>query len=291
MKEEAEVSRFFASGSQNTLVWPVCYTIGREVNGPLLAEVLDELKIPFIGGSARTLELNSKIQLKERLKGSRFKSPDYKIIDSDNVETVDFPVPYVMKCEYSCDSKGVSIVRDILEARQVFDSLRGRFGQRVFAERWERSHEFTIAYIPSSTKPIVGPIEMVITTDSLIIDAYVKMHNECLRFEVPEQDVRDRLISYVSDFADFLSIDGHFRVDVLLNERNTLYIIDMNMLPYMNNSPKPLSYFPMCFQLNYGLGFQHVICAMLEAARDKSGTMFSSTIGDRIRNVTSRRNG
>jgi D-alanine-D-alanine ligase-like ATP-grasp enzyme len=285
VNEKAEISGFFAGGSQNMLVWPVCYTIGREVDGPLLVEMLDQLRVPFMGASAETLRLNSKIQLKQRLKGSQFQTPDYKIVDSDNVETIDFPLPYIMKYEYSCDSKGVCVVRDVLEGRQVFDSLKGRFGQRVFAERWERKREFTVAYIPNDIKPTIAPLEMIITSHNLIVDSDVKVHNDYLRFEVPGKDLRDRLISYISDFGDLLSVDGYFRVDILLNERNTLHIIDMNLLPYMNASRESLSYFPMCFQLNYGFSFQQAICAMLEAARKKGGSRFASIVEDRMRRI------
>lgn len=283
--EEAEIFDFFASSSDNLLVWPVCYTIGREVDGRLLIDVLHQLKVPFMGASAEALKLSSKIQLKQQLKGSQFQTPDYKIVSSDNVDTIDFPIPYVMKTEYTCDSQGVSVVGDISESRQVFCSLKDRYGQRVFAEKWERKREYTVAYIPHSMKPMVAPLEMIIVSDDLFVNSNVKLHNEYLRFEVPNRNMRSRLTNHISDFADCFSIDGYFRVDVLLNERNILHIIDMNLRPHMNASPESLSYFPMCFQLNYGFSFRQVICALVEAARMKSGSMFALKVEDGMKSI------
>jgi D-alanine-D-alanine ligase-like ATP-grasp enzyme len=176
--EITELLGYFASAKQNILVWPVCYTIGEKVDGPLLVEALHQLSVPFMGASSDSLALNSKIALKKRLEGSGFQSPEYKIINSDGADAVGFPFPYLMKCEYSCDSKGVSIVRNEEEHSNSYNSLTASFDQRVFAERWERNREFTVAYIPNNVRPIIAPLEMIITSGDLFVDSNVKAHNE-----------------------------------------------------------------------------------------------------------------
>ena len=284
VKKQAEIFDFFTNNSKNLLVWPVCYTIGHDVDGCLLTDVLFQLKIPFIGSSANVLELNSKIKLKERLKGSKFHTPDYKIIDSESVDSIDLPIPYLMKTEYTCNSEGVSVVSGILESHKIYDLLIG-YGQRILAEKWERKSEYTVAYIHNKNKPIVAPIGMEIVSGDLYINSDVKLHNNHLQFKLPSEDIRDILINHVSNFADYFSIDGYFRIDILINDRNKLCIIDVNFLPTMNSLPDSFSYFPICFRINYGFSFQQVICAMLKSAQEMRGIVFAQNIQKEMQSI------
>jgi len=278
VKNKKEIFDFFKVRLTNFLVWPVCYTIGGNVNGCLLVDVLDQLKIPFIGPSAEVLKLNSKINLKHRLLNSQFKTPDYKIVTLKNLDRINFPYPYIMKSEYSCDSKGVSIVHANKESRPIYCHLKENFRQRVFAEKWEREQEYTVAFIPNGTNPIIAPIEMIVRNDILFINLNVKHCNDYLRFKLPSNEILLRLKNFVSSFADFISADGYFRVDILLNKQNIFHIIDMNFLPQMNSSSKFYSYFPMCFKLNYGLNFQQVIFILLKTVQKKRNFIFTTKI-------------
>ena len=52
---------------QDILVWPVSYTIGAKVDGPLITAVLEDLGVPFVGPTSANLELSSKLKFKTAL--------------------------------------------------------------------------------------------------------------------------------------------------------------------------------------------------------------------------------
>jgi len=270
----------------NVLVWPVCYTIGAEFNNRLLIDLLHELNIPYISPSVHALKFNSKLMLKQGLSNnSLIKTPCYQVINSQNIDRVEFSTPYLMKCEYSCNSEGVVTVNNQKNAKQVWNQLINQFKQVVFAEEYERVREFTVSYIPGDPEPIIAPIEVTINSDSLIIDSLIKNNNKLLSFSLPDISSRNYLIDYVNKLANHLSIDSHFRVDILKNNDGIYHVIDLNLLPQMHFSDNCVSYFPISLKINFGFNREDILSRILMAVKHKFKLCFTDNIETTINTI------
>jgi D-alanine-D-alanine ligase-like ATP-grasp enzyme len=267
---EAELrSTLLCQSDGDVLVWPVCYTLNGDVEGKLLADMLEELGVAFIGSSARGLATSSKIFLRSTLERRHLPTPRFLTVTSETVDAIPLAVPYVMKCEFSCDSQGVRVVCSAAEARAVWTSLVCRYCQRVIAEEWVREREFTVSYIPHGDEPVFGSLELCVSEDRLIIDEEAKRNNSLVRFSVPEESMGSRLAESARRLAAELCIDGYFRADFLLDSTDTLYVVDVNFLPQMHFSEDSLSYFPMALRETLGMNPEQTVCLLLDAARQK----------------------
>jgi D-alanine-D-alanine ligase-like ATP-grasp enzyme len=263
----------------NVLYWPVCYTIGPDVGGPLLVDLLRELELAYVGASPSSFELNSKILLKERLAQSGISTPRYEILYPGSLGTLLIDFPCVMKTEFSANSAAVEFVSSVAEAEAVFEDFTKRFGQRVFAEAWERHAEYTVAYLPTTTTPLVAPLEMVIRGDKKYIDRVAKADNEYLQFQLPKRQAVERLTKLTHALAEACQIDGHFRVDVLENAEGQLFPIDLNLLPWLSAES---SYFPIALNLRFGLTFPQVVAMILDYTAAQRGIRFSDEVNEAL---------
>jgi len=245
---ECLISRY-----ENPIVWPVCYTIGPEVDGLLLADALDQMGIVYVGAGATSLVLNSKLEFKAAVaQKTPFQSPTYYRIESvQTLSTHALGYPAVLKTEFSCNSEGVTVVDSLDELRDKANEFAKRFRQRLFVEKWERQREFTVAYLPPvdvDTRSAAA-LELHLAPGYLYVDARVKNDNSLLRFSKPEASVRCILEDTTTQIAKLLSISGHFRMDFVANTGGEIFPIEVNFLPFLTRYPPHQSYFPLAFEL------------------------------------------
>lgn len=271
------------SFDKHSLVWPVCYTLGRELSNDLLVDKLSELDIRYVGSSGRCLRLNSKLHLKKLLKGSKFKTPDYKEVrSSKELEFAKFAMPMLIKSEFSCNSEGVELVENVKELEKKFDFLSKKYQQNIFTEKWEKKREFTVAYIQNGSDSIIAPAEIVLTNNSPIIDRNEKKTNKNLKFLLPESSLTERLKEFTKSFVKCFSLDGLFRVDILMNESNEFHVIDMNFLPHLNSNEDSYSYLPKCLELNFNFDFKDVLISILKSTCKNQRFVFNPEIESRL---------
>ena len=251
--ETAAELRDLVSQYEHPIVWPVCYTIGPKVEGLLLAAVLAEMGIDYVGASAPALALNSKLVFKTALSGKTpYNSPAYYKIESLKVLPIhSLGYPAVLKTEFSCNSEGVAVIDDYADLADKAGEFTERFRQRLFVERWERQREFTVAYLPPSGvgTPSAAALEIHLTPGYRYLDARVKSDNSLLRFSRPENPIRSVLEKATLEIAKLLKIDGHFRLDFVVNATGAVFPIEINFLPFLTRRAPNQSYFPLAFEL------------------------------------------
>jgi D-alanine-D-alanine ligase len=258
--------------TDNLIFWPASYTVSSQVASRLIVDELESLGLPYVGASARILELNSKLALKERLAGSKFRTPSYRILGVQDLDAGDLAPPCLVKTEFSCNSEGVDLALFEGDIRRIYGDFVEKYHQRVFIESWERRTEYTVAYIPAATQPLIAALEMTPLGGRAYIDKVAKADNAQLRFDPPSSDQLARLRGYTTEFIEFCGIDGHFRLDVLENEAGELFVIDLNFLPGMSADTKQLSYFPMALADGLGSSFAEVVCAILTYSLERSAS-------------------
>lgn len=264
--DEKSLRRGLADASPNVLAWPACYTVGQDVAGPLLVDVLEALHIPYVGPSSQSLFLNSKIELNNALGHTDFTIPEYELLDGEAVRTLGLQFPCMFKTEFTCNSEGVRYVHTAEDAERVFRELERAYSQRIIAEAWERATEYTIAYLPARQTAFVAAIEMTTRTGKQFVDREAKRDNRYLKFRVPGSPTHELLVEQARQLAARFNIDGHFRLDVVENDSGDLFIIDLNFLPGMNDTKGQWSYFPLALHLDRGLAFREIVCHMLAHA-------------------------
>lgn len=271
---------------QSTLVWPVCYTLGEDPGGPLLVKALEANGIPFVGPGSRALSVSSKLALKNELDRGPVSTPRYIVVGDGEFPVIPFGYPCVLKCEYTCDSRGVELATSCDDARKKAAEMMCKFRQRVFIEEWVRNREFTVAFIPDSPAPVVAALELKLDDTASYINCEVKQDNRRLTFLVPSPQMVDRLASVTIELAEYLGIDGHFRVDILEDARGSLHVIDINFLPQMHFAASSLSYFPMAFILSCRSRNVDVVCAILDALSRTRKMRFAPALSNPIRALT-----
>lgn len=253
------------------IVWPVCYTIGEAVDGPLLTQVLDQLSVRYVSAGPGVVNLSSKLLFKEALsRKARHRSPDYCLADDSlDVFMQRFGFPLVVKSEFSCNSEGVRVVDGPSQLLGAIEELTKRYRQRVFVERWERFREFTVAYVPATDDlPYeAAALEFRLREGRRYIDASAKNDNGLIKFSAPEVPLREAILRLAHEIASDLKIDAYFRMDVLLNEQGALFPIEINFLPFLTRYPPSQSYFPMAFELA-GTSYDYLIERLLSPSLD-----------------------
>jgi D-alanine-D-alanine ligase-like ATP-grasp enzyme len=270
--DQKSLSDRLAELASHSLVWPVSYTIGSDVDGPLLVDFLDSLGVPYIGPNAASLVLNSKIVFKQRLLAAGFRTPAYQLLDLESDLSVG--PPCVLKTEFTCNSQGVTLIADVLQLEPIANDFR-KYEQRLFVESWERQTEYTIAYLPTPRDSLVAVMEMIPLKGHWYVDREVKADNMYVRFETPDAKIYDALSELTKRLVGSFDIDGHFRLDIIENDLGELFVIDINFLPGMNNDSGQRSYFPVALELTYGLNFHTVVCHILEHAAHQARRTFS----------------
>jgi D-alanine-D-alanine ligase-like ATP-grasp enzyme len=251
------------------LVWPVCFTIGADVAGLLLTAALEELDIPFVGVGSAGAKYGSKLRFKTALATlTSYPSPDYQVIEPGEFPSQRIGYPAVIKTEFSCNSIGVAVANDPAEFTELYDQLKALSGQSIFVERWERAHEYTVAYMPpvSGNPEVAAALELQLNGGARYIDKRVKRDNTFIRFHRPPVEQAIRLQEMTVDIARRLGLDGHFRMDFVENSRGQLFPIEVNLLPNLTRSGPNQSYFPTALSLSTGLTYPTLIERMLAHA-------------------------
>jgi D-alanine-D-alanine ligase-like ATP-grasp enzyme len=254
------------------IVWPVCYTIGPEVDGLLLTAALEQMGILYVGASATSLALNSKLEFKAALaQKTPYQSPAYYRIESlQTFPTHALGYPAVLKTEFSCNSEGVCVIDNQNELKDKAREFTKRFGQRLLVEKWERQREFTVAYFPpvDANTHSAAALEFHLMPGYRYIDARVKSDNSLLRFSKPEASVCHSLEDTATQIAKLLAIDGHFRMDFVANAKGQIFPIEVNFLPFLTRYPPHQSYFPLAFEVA-GRSYDNIIDRLLNYSRLK----------------------
>ncbi len=258
----------------NALFWPVCYTLSADDNGRLITEVFEERGVPYVGASSASLEFSSKIKFKCALDPvEEVKTPDYELIDDRKLQSIGSGVgyPLMLKTEFSCNSEGVRRVENLDEFKEAHNSLMGAYGQKMYVERWERTKEYTAAFIPGvgELKSAIAPVGMRILTDAVFIDVHAKAASPLVEIMTLDSAEVEEIQSIVSTVIDALSIDGHCRIDLIRNSSGQLFVIEANFQPFMSIPEQKRSYFPNALRTALGIEFRDQVSQIIAYAMNR----------------------
>ena len=216
-------------------------------------QLLESKGIPYTGSGIDASKIAmDKLTTKKCFAEAGLKTPDYvtvtefqKLIEIQH-EVMKLGLPVVLKPTRNGSSIGISIVKDINNIQMGLEKAF-EFGYEVIIEKYIKGRELTIGILDDKALPI---IEIKPAMEFFNYDAkYKDDRTEYLIVETTlrdDGDVTDNspnnvgfLSSSQYDEAQELALNAHgvlgcrgfSRVDMLLDERNDLYLLEVNTIP------------------------------------------------------------
>jgi D-alanine-D-alanine ligase len=251
----------------------------REAQIPAMLEMLN---IPYTGSDPLTLGIClDKSRAKEILTYYKIANPKFAVIASlDELRTLEFPVPAMVKPLFEGSSKGIfdkSLVHSAKELTEQVTKVIEEYGQPALVEEFLPGREFTVAMLGNGAELQVLPI-VEIKFDSLPAGVnpiysyeakwiWDQSSNPLEIFECPAQ-LDDSLKTAIRDLCtstyNSLRCRDWSRIDVRLDKNGRPNIIEINPLPGILPKIEDNSCFPKAARMA-GLDYNAMLNAVLDA--------------------------
>jgi D-ala D-ala ligase C-terminus len=252
--------------TSSLLLWPTTYVLGPSPSGPPLLNQLERTGLPTVGSRSLAFAINSKITLNRE--AVRYGIPTPKsIVQLPTSDLVDppFDYPVVLKTEHGTDSVGVSVARSRDELLARIAEYAGKFREPMVIQEWCEGREFTVALIGRTEPHEIAVLGLQYPRGPLgILNHSIKMTFEGLTFPRPDQSTVRSITELTSQIASKLDLGDYARIDVLQNRTDgRLFVIDINLLPALDNRPEWTSYFPLAFYHQHHWIYEQTIAHIL----------------------------
>jgi D-alanine-D-alanine ligase len=224
--------------------------------------VLEYLKIPYTGsGIAGSALAHDKLKTKEILKFHRIPTADYEVFyknqNQSTKRNLDFPV--VVKPTNQGSSFGVSIVHTEDQWEPALNNAF-KYSEEIIVEKFIEGKLLAIGMNGESPMPIVH-----IRPKSEFYDYEAKYTSGKTEYLCPA-NLSEYEINKCNEVSKkvFTVLRGRGipRVDIILDNKGTPYVLEMNTIPGMT----PNSLLPMA-ALKMGMGFDDLVVEILKTAK------------------------
>ena len=234
---------------------------GRWGEDGVVQAILDDLGLPYTGsGMAASAVAMDKLRTKWMWMGAGLPTPGFVWV-SDlmplNIEEFDLPFPVIVKPCHEGSSIGMRKVYDkesLVEAvtyAQEFDS-------EILIEQWITGREYTCAVLNNKALPL---IELKTTHDFYDFDAKYKSNDT--QYICPcdlDNETQQELQELVLQAFHVLGSKGWGRVDLMLDDDDQAWLIELNSVPGMTDH----SLVPMAAKAD-GIDFENLVVEILKS--------------------------
>lgn len=216
-------------------------------------QLLEAEGIPYTGSGVDASRIAmDKLESKKCFSDAGFKTPAYfpvkktmKLVDIEQ-KVKEFGLPVIIKPTSGGSSIGVSIIKDDNNINSHIEKAL-KCEDEVFVERYITGRELTVGILDNSTLPI---IEIIVS--EAFFDYKAKYKDDKTRYFVIKKTFKDKMNALENTRCDFgflnaelydkaqeLAIEAHnaigcrgfSRVDMLLDNKNDFYILEVNTIP------------------------------------------------------------
>ena len=237
---------------------------GRWGEDGVMQGALEVLGIPYTGsrvlGSAIAME---KSRCKLIWQGAGLSTPEFRLpASADELESAarEIGFPMAVKPSREGSSLGVSKVTNRNELAGAWASAR-ELDDIVLTEKWIEGKELTVAILEHQALPIIR-----LQAAGEFYDYEAKYLSDQTSYICPS-GLPDKLEEQVQQLAlqafDLVTCTGWGRVDVLLDDNDQPYLLEVNTVPGMTSH----SLLPMAAK-QAGLSFNQLVLRILEATCD-----------------------
>ena len=217
-----------------------------------LQSICEFLKIPYTGSGVLSSAIcMDKIFFKNILRTNKIRTPDFVVVDKHfKKEQVKYPV--VVKASHGGSSLGTYVVEDASQLAPAIEKAR-QIGQQVFLETYlPQAREVAVSYLGDELLPSVE-----ILPKASFYDYTSKYESEETRYKTPASlpaETKKELESTCRKVISLVKMRGYGRLDFLIDQDNTPWLLEANTLPGLTNS----SLLPMSAE-QAGISFPQLI--------------------------------
>ena len=216
--------------------------------------MLELMRIPYTGSGvlASALALH-KIMAKKFFLCENIPTPTYEVflreeIEKNSPRTTSLPLPLVVKPAREGSTIGVSIVRS---EEELVPALKGagRYDEEILVEEFMKGKEITVGILEDIPLPVIE-----IVPKSGFYDYHAKYTKGETQYIIPARIRREKYL-YAQEISlkafQVLGCSGCARVDLMTDEDENPFVIDVNTMPGMTETsllPKAAGYAGISFE-------------------------------------------
>ena len=264
-----------------SLVWSSLYffsdredIVGIPPDAVWVADVLDELDIPYIGPSARTMKnLIGKFDTHEILAAHGVRVPRHLLCPPASSSSVDF-FPAFVKPNGESRSVGIS-EKSVAETPEALaaqvEFVRRELGQAALIEEYLPGKEYTVMVIGNGARREILPGRVTVPPERY--GKYPILRSDMrgvglTKISIPEEH-RDEAVRLSAAACDALGCDDHVRIDMREDAEGRLRIMEVNGIPGL----KPVkSWSPQIYALYHPVAdpYRALIGTIVDCAMERA---------------------
>ena len=216
--------------------------------------MLELMRIPYTGSGvlASALALH-KIMAKKFFLCENIPTPTYEVflreeIEKNSPRTTSLPLPLVVKPAREGSTIGVSIVRKEEELAPALKEA-GKYDEEILVEEFMKGKEITVGILEDIPLPVIE-----IVPKSGFYDYHAKYTKGETEYIIPARIRREKYL-YAQEISlkafQVLGCSGCARVDLMTDEDENPFVIDVNTMPGMTETsllPKAAGYAGISFE-------------------------------------------
>ncbi|MBU1742998.1 MAG: ATP-grasp domain-containing protein [Proteobacteria bacterium] len=225
-------------GERPGLVFNLSYGIQGQARYTHVPGILEMVGIPYVGSGplAHSLALD-KVVAKVLFKQAGLPTPDFVVVDAPGFALPDLEFPLIVKPKNEAVSFGIKICHDEDELRAAAQNIFDEFDQPVLVERYIEGREVNVGIIGNNPPETFEPAELIFgqggpqiyTWEDKTRASGREIGVVCPAPLGPELTARTKEVA-VGAFKALGCYDCA-RVDLRLDDRENLYILEINSLP------------------------------------------------------------
>ena len=195
---------------------------------------LENLGIPYTGsGSESSKVCMNKRTTKKILLENNIQTPSYiKISKSTNIEDIEnsFQYPFVIKPASEGSSIGVYVVEDRVSCKEAINE-NVKISNDVIVEEYIRGKEYTVGIVDNNALPVIKLIP-----PGKFYDFEAKYNSKETKYICPsglDQNTEEEIKKLSLNCFSLLNCRGWGRVDLIIDEKNKPWVIELNTVPGM----------------------------------------------------------
>ncbi len=255
-------------GERPGLVFNVSYGIQGQARYTHVPSILEMVGIPYVasGPLAHSLALD-KIVTKMILRQHGLPTPDFALLQTPDAPIPEMRYPLIVKPRSEAVSFGLKVVHDEEELRTAAGMIYQEFRQGVLAEQYVEGREINVGILGNDPPEAFPPVQLDFGTEGPAIYTYEDKTGRSGRqvSHICPAPIGEELTLHAQKIATgaftALGCSDCARVDMRLDDRGDLYILEVNSLPSLGEHS---SYLVGAAEV--GLDFTSFIGRLIEVA-------------------------
>ena len=223
--------------------------------------ILDDLGLPYTGsGMTASAIAMDKLRTKWLWQGAGLPTPQFLWVSETqpfNADDFSIPFPVIVKPSHEGSSIGMRKVNALAELAEAVEFAQ-QYDSEVLIEQWITGSEYTAAVLNDEALPL---IELKTTHDFYDFDAKYKSNDT--QYICPcalSSEIEQQIKSLILRAFDVVGAKTWGRVDVMLDEHNQPWLIELNTVPGMTDH----SLVPMAAKVS-GRSFEQLVTDILKS--------------------------